>query len=75
MPLTGLIALGVFSVWCGLCVFVFMYLGVLSVFVYLSVFLCLVVLSLSLCLGVLSGPDAPLWAVTEWIEATVRLPA
>ena len=41
----------------------------------LSLSLCLVVFSLSLCLGVLSGPDAPLWAVTEWIEATVRLPA
>ena len=59
------------------------------VVLYLS--LCLGVLSLSLCrvwsgcllfifvsglyLCVLSGPDAPLWAVTEWIEATVRLPA
>ena len=45
----------------------------LCVWLYLS--LCLGFFSLSLCLVVLSGPDAPLWAVTEWIEATVRLPA
>ena len=72
MPLIGLRPLGVLSV--RICIYVSGGLVCICVFVCVSVSGCIVFIFVSGCL-VLSGPDAPLWAVTEWIEATVRLPA